>query len=91
MKLTSAIAIYFLIWSLTLFAVLPTGVRTARESGEAGVPGQADSAPQSPDLWRKAKLTTLISAILFALFYTNYVGDWIGMDDILPALRPPNS
>ena len=91
MKLTSAIAIYFLIWSLTLFAVLPVGVRTARESGEARVPGQADSAPQSPDLWRKAKLTTLISAVLFALYYANYVGGWIGMEDILPGLRPPRS
>ncbi len=91
MKLTSAIAIYFLIWSLTLFAVLPTGVRTAREAGRKPVPGQADSAPLSPDLWRKARWTTIIATVLFAIYYANYVGGWIGMDNILPGLRPPNS
>lgn len=91
MKFTSAIAIYFLIWSLTLFAVLPIGVRTAREDGSRPVRGQADSAPQSPDLKRKARLTTIIAAVLFAAYYANYVGGWIVMDDILPGLRPPNS
>lgn len=92
MKWTSAIAIYLLFWSLTLFTVLPLGVRTAREAGETPVPGQADSAPQSPDLKRKAWLTTLIATLLFALFYLNYVEGWIQMDDIVPqALRPPGT
>ena len=91
MKFTSALAIYFLIWSLTLFAVLPIGVRTARESGGDTIPGQADSAPQSPDLLRKARLTTFISIILFAAFYANYINGWITMDDILPGLRPPKN
>lgn len=91
MRFTSALAIYFLFWSLTLFAILPLGVRTAQEEGAEPVPGQADSAPQSPGLRRKAKLTTLVSAILFALYYANYVQGWITLEDILTSVRPPNS
>lgn len=34
MKWTSAIAIYFIIWWLTLFVVLPFGVKNAAETGE---------------------------------------------------------
>jgi predicted secreted protein len=82
MKPASALAIYLLFWSLTLFAVLPFGVRTADEAGQEPVPGQADSAPQNPMLARKLVWTTLISAALFALFYANYSFGWIGLDDI---------
>jgi predicted secreted protein len=78
----SALVIYILFWMLTLFAVLPFGVRTSAESGEAVVPGQADSAPARPMLRAKAIWTTAISAILFALYYGNYVHGWITMADV---------
>ena len=52
MKPASALAIYLLFWSLTLFAVLPFGVRTSDEAGEKGIPGQADSAPHTSDCVR---------------------------------------
>ncbi len=67
---------------LTLFAVLPFGVRTHDEAGEARVPGQADSAPVRPNLRAKALWTTAISAVLFGLYYANYVNGWVTMDDI---------
>ncbi len=82
MKPASAVAIYLLFWALTLFAVLPFGVRTADEAGQASVPGQADSAPHNPMLGKKIIWTTLISAALFALFYANYSFGWIGLEDI---------
>jgi predicted secreted protein len=81
-KPLSALVIYALFWTLTLFAVLPWGVRTSAEAGEDIVPGQADSAPVRPNLRAKALWTTLISAILFGLYYANYVNGWIGIDDI---------
>ena len=34
MSLVSAIAIYFIIWWVCLFVVLPFGVRNAHEAGE---------------------------------------------------------
>ncbi len=82
MKLTSALVIYVLFWMLTLFAVLPFGVRTSDEAGEARVPGQADSAPVRPNLGAKALWTTVISAVLFGLYYANYVHGWVTVDDI---------
>jgi predicted secreted protein len=82
MKPGSILAIYLLFWTLTLFAVLPFGVRTTHEEGGDPVPGEADSAPANPMLARKMLWTTLISAALFGLFYANYLNGWIGLDDI---------
>ena len=39
-------------------------------------------------LARKMLWTTVISAVLFGLFYANYVNGWIGLDDI-PGWGPP--
>jgi predicted secreted protein len=80
MRIGSAIAIYLLFWMLTLFAVLPWGVRTSDEAGTERVSGEADSAPANPMLWRKAAWTTAIATPLFALFYANYVAGWVTMD-----------
>lgn len=44
MKWTSILAIYFLFWVMTAFLLLPFGVRTHDELGEAKTAGQADSA-----------------------------------------------
>lgn len=82
MKPVSIIAIYLLFWSITLFAVLPFGVRTTRESGGEPLPGEADSAPADPMLARKLVWTTVIATALFALFYANFSFGWIVMADI---------
>ena len=82
MSLMSALAIYFLFWSLSLFLVLPWGVRTAEEEGEISGPGHADSAPHHPHMMRKLLWTTLVSAVLFGIFYANYVYGWITLDKI---------
>lgn len=82
MKPASALAIYLLFWSLTLFAILPFGVRTHHDDGTEPVAGQADSAPTNPRLLRKALWTTIVATILFALFYANYTARWIDLDDI---------
>ena len=88
MRVTSAIAVYILIWTLTLFAVLPWRVRTAREAGDMPVPGQADSAPANPRIGWKLKWTTIIATGIFALFYLNLTAGWITLAD-LPWLRTP--
>lgn len=61
---STAFAIYFVIWWIVLFAVLPFGVRSQEELGTV-VPGTEPGAPQSPLLLRKAFWTTLVSAGLF--------------------------
>jgi predicted secreted protein len=78
----SALAIYLLFWTITLFAVLPFGVRTPDEDGAEPVPGQAPSAPTNPMIGRKLAWTTLISALLFGLFMANDAAGWVTMDDV---------
>ncbi|MGI6247032.1 MAG: DUF1467 family protein [Pseudochelatococcus sp.] len=58
------IALYFIIWWITLFAVLPFGVRGQWE--EEVQPGTEPGAPQRPRLWRKAAVTTVLAAAIFA-------------------------
>ncbi|WP_164157194.1 DUF1467 family protein [Sandarakinorhabdus rubra] len=82
MKPQSALAIYLLFWTITLFAVLPFGVKTADEAGDEPVPGQAPSAPANPMILKKLAWTTLISALLFGLFAANYAFGWVEVDDV---------
>lgn len=63
------IVVFAMLYIVVLFCVLPIGVRTSDEAGEAMLPGQATSAPANPQMWRKAALTFAISAVLFALYY----------------------
>lgn len=81
MSIISAIAIYFLIWWVTLFTILPFGVRTQEEDGTV-VEGSAGSAPIQPRLLQKAIATTIVSGIIFAAFLTVYHYELISLDDI---------
>jgi predicted secreted protein len=77
MKPTTIAAIYFLFWFLSLFLVLPFGVRTAEEAGIDKVPGQAESAPAHFDAWKIIRRTSLVAAGFFAIFYLNYTFEWV--------------
>ena len=82
MRWTSIAAIYLLFWTLSLFLVLPWGVRTSEEEGAKPAPGHAESAPHAFSFGRVALWTTLVATILFGLFYANYVFGWIGVEDL---------
>jgi predicted secreted protein len=70
MSTPTAIAVFFTIWWIVLFAVLPIGVKSPHEAGQTDLPRGADpGAPVEPMLGRKALWTTLISAALFAGLY----------------------
>lgn len=88
MKPFSIIAIYMLFWVLTAFAVMPFGIRTPDESGEAKVKGQADSAPSNFRPGTIILRTTIVSAILFGLFYLNYLYGWVSAEDLNIFGRP---
>ena len=89
MRWTSALAIYFLFWSLCLFFVLPIGMRTTHEAGGEPVTGQADSAPHRFDAKKVVLRTTLVATVLFLAFYLNYVYGWI-TPDAVDFFSPPN-
>jgi predicted secreted protein len=88
MKLTSILAIYALFWVLSAFLVMPFGVRTHEEAGIAKVPGQADSAPAQFRPKRVALRATILAAVLFGVYYANYVEGWLTMSDIDPFSAP---
>ncbi len=68
MSLPLAIALFFVIWWVILFAVLPFGVRTQGESGSV-VPGTPESAPQRFDLRRVALINTAVAMVVFAVVW----------------------
>ena len=90
MKIASIIAIYFLFFSFSAFALLPFGVRTSDELGESKVPGQAESAPHRFDLPRLLKRAAVLALVLFGLYYLNWQYDWITVDD-LDFYNPPGN
>ena len=77
MRWTSALAIYTLFWALSVFLVLPFGVRTTGEAGGEHVPGQAESAPHEFDLRRLLLRVTVVATVLFGLYYLNWTYGWI--------------
>jgi predicted secreted protein len=87
MSKTTAIAIYFLIWWVTLFAVLPWGVRNQEESGEV-TPGTDPGAPAIHRVWSKLAWTTLVATVIFAILCVIYTQGLIPYD-ILMAISGP--
>ncbi len=78
MAFTTAIAIYFLIWWLTLFAVLPWGVRPQGE----GEPGTDPGAPAVPRILWKLFWNTVVAGVVFAVFAYVYVNRLVTLDDL---------
>lgn len=90
MRPGSILAIYLLFWTMSLFLVLPFGVRTSEEEGAERLPGHAESAPHSFSLGQAALRATALSAVLFGLFYANYIYGWVDVG-MLDWAAPPRS
>ena len=73
MSTTTVIAIYFLIWWVTLFAVLPLWVTPA----EPDDPGHAAGAPQRPRMLLKVAVTTLVSALIWVGIFFLVQSPWL--------------
>lgn len=83
MSIALGLALYFMIWWLTLFAVLPFGVRTQGESGEV-VPGTPSSAPAAPRILRIFLINTVLATLVFAALFAVYASGILNME-----LPPP--
>jgi predicted secreted protein len=82
MPVTTALAIFFLIWWVVLFAVLPWGVRSQGEGGEV-TPGTDPGAPAVPHLGRKLVWTTLVSLVIFAACYVVYTDRLVTLEGLM--------
>ena len=76
------LAIYFIIWWLVFFAVLPWGIRSQDEHGDVAH-GTDPGAPAVHGLRIKLVWTTTVATIAFAAFYWAYVAKSVAFDDLV--------
>lgn len=83
MTLTVGLALYFIIWWLTLFAVLPFGVKTQGEAGDV-VPGTPESAPARTGIWKVFAINSVVAGIAFLALWFALEAGWV-----MPPPPPP--
>ncbi len=86
MSWVSIAAIFFIVWWVVLFAMLPVGLRTQDDEKDVTL-GTVSSAPRGPHMLKVVIRTTIVSVLIFATFYvlTNVLG--YGVEDI-PSFVP---
>jgi predicted secreted protein len=69
-------AVYFVVWWICLFMVLPFGVRNQVDAGEV-VPGTEAGAPLAPRLWQRIFWTTALSIPVTGLLLWLVTAPWL--------------
>lgn len=81
MGLTSGIVLFAVIWFMTFLVVIPIRLKTQGDLGEI-VPGTHAGSPEVHNLKRKAWVTTLVSAVLWAIIAGTILSGAITVRDI---------
>lgn len=81
MGITSALVLFAVIWSLMFLIILPIRVKTQGDLGEI-VPGTHAGAPEVHDIGKKAKITTVLSLILWAIISAIILSEVITVRDL---------
>jgi len=89
MSVAFGMAIFFMLWWIILFAILPFGMRRTQEEAGEVLPGSEPSAPDRPQFLKVIVMTTIVTTIVFA-GYVALRQSGYGLDDI-PFLKPPAS
>ena len=87
---STAVAIFFIIWWVVLFAVLPWGIRSQEESGDVA-PGTDPGAPAAHVIWRKLLWTTIAAAVVFGILTLIYKENLIPLEFLKRIANPPHS
>jgi predicted secreted protein len=87
-QVSTALAIYFVVWWITLFVILPFGVRSQHEDG-AGAPGTDPGAPIATRMGRRLIWTTLVSAVVFAIGMAAYHGGYLSIERLSKLMGTP--
>jgi predicted secreted protein len=90
MTITAAIVLYAVTWFMTFFVVLPLNLTTQGDAGDV-MPGTHAGAPAGDVVARKARITTLIATVLWAVIAGVIVSGWISIADfdVFGTLRRP--
>ena len=89
MAVATVIAIYFIIWWVVLFAVLPWGVHSQHETGEVA-PGTDPGAPAVHRIWRKLIWTTVIAGVVYGILVAAYQAGLIPFELLKRISNPPH-
>jgi len=81
MAITSSFVLFAVIWFMLFLMILPMRLKTQGESGEV-VPGTHTSSPENPQIKKKAKITTLITLVLWAVISYLIIFDIVTAKDI---------
>ena len=87
-SISTAFAIYFVLWWIVLFLTLPFGVRSQHEDGE-GAPGTDPGAPIASQMGRKLIWTTVISAVIFAVLLWCYYQGYFNVERLSKMMGMP--
>ena len=68
MDVFTGFATYFIIWWVSVFLVLPIGVKSQIEAGDI-VKGSERGAPINPNLKKKFVWTTIIATIFWSILF----------------------
>lgn len=77
----SALVLLAVIWWMTFFVVLPLRLTTQGEAGEV-VPGTHKSAPADAQIGRKARITTLVALVIWAIVAGTIMSGLVTVRDI---------
>ncbi|AWB49274.1 DUF1467 domain-containing protein [Gemmobacter aquarius] len=81
MSITGAIVLFATTWFLVFFIVLPLRFVSQADAGEV-VPGTPAGAPSGHVVARKAKITTLVTLVVWALICAVILSGVISIRDI---------
>ncbi len=81
MTITGAIVIYAVTWFMVFFVMLQIRV-TAQSDTDHVVPGTPPGAPAQEIVGRKARLTTLIATLIWAVICGVILSGWITIADL---------
>lgn len=86
--ISTAFAIYFVIWWITLFLTLPFGIRSQHEDG-GGAAGTDPGAPVASRMGRRLIWTTVLSAAIFALAMLAYNAGYLSIERLSKLMGMP--
>ena len=87
-SISTAFAIYFVLWWIVLFVTLPFGVRSQHEDGESA-PGTDPGAPIASQMGKKLIWTTAISAVIFAIGMWAYHAGYLNIERLSKLMGIP--
>ncbi|MDI1266643.1 MAG: DUF1467 family protein [bacterium] len=87
-SISTALAIYFVLWWVVLFVTLPFGVRSQQEAGE-GAPGTDPGAPVLARIGVKLIWTTILSAVIFGIAMWAYHQGYLNIERLAKLMGMP--